>query len=368
MALGWPLARLRVLRGVGLLPRRHVALPPVENRCEVRVGFERRARRPGFGWGAAPRAVDQADRHAEVEVQLAAEVVGNRREASRGLAVAALPGGVDVVRRARRRDVGQAEQADGGIVRRFSRGLAVRRAVQRPLHVGLARAQPDFADQHVLDEVLLSGADPQRIGTARGTRRQPNHPTAVVVGAGLDPLVAELDQDQLVRLGLPPNRHRRVALQHHLVAKDRRRLGGQPGRQDRRRGCGSDGERGVGHGPARTAGPRRMPGSSPGRFRDRRAGPARTLPRPRGGRPSAWRFRGRRRRRCCSRSPGRSTPRPAPPGTRSSAEPCCTRVRSSGSASRPPVSPPVFPSPAHRESASLRSAPVVGFLNTETLG
>ena len=95
----------------------------------------------------------------------------------------------------------------------------------RHFHVGLAAAQPDFADQHVVDRnrLILPLDDQRTILRARRQRRKFHHPLAVSVGLGRYFLSCETDGDLLSGLRRTPDGNGHVALQHDIVNENRRR-------------------------------------------------------------------------------------------------------------------------------------------------
>ena len=100
-------------------------------------------------------------------------------------------------------------------------GLAA--GVERELHVGLAAAQPDVADEHVGG----GGAARRRLGDEllrrrlRRLRRQRDGEDAVAAGAADGADGSERDRHLLPRTGRAADDDRPVALQHGVVAEQR---------------------------------------------------------------------------------------------------------------------------------------------------
>lgn len=173
--------------------------------------------------GAAPGHVDQADRHAQLALHAASEVVRHGTEGSGRLGLAHLPGRrLDVVLRyetgpVRDLHMPDLRQVGGGELER--RILRVR---EHPLHVGLPGADPYVADQHIAQHqrVGMSHADLQLMRAARRQRWQQRRPAAVAAGLRLASHAAQRHPYRLPRRRRAPDADRRVALQHHVVAED----------------------------------------------------------------------------------------------------------------------------------------------------
>ena len=117
--------------------------------------------------------------------------------------------------------------------------LEILGAVHGHRHVGLAGAEPDFADEDVLERDGVVGLDGEglRVG-GDGEVGEGDLPFAVVGGGGGLGLAGECDGDFLAGRGDAPNGDAGAALQHHVVGEDggERYIG--PGGQ----GAGGEGE------------------------------------------------------------------------------------------------------------------------------
>jgi len=113
-------------------------------------------------------------------------------------------------------------------------GVEVVRGLYRHRHVGLAGAEPDFADEDVLHfklmTILARHDECARFGGGlEGVELE--HPLAVRVGGGGLGLAREGDGDGFTRIGPAPDGHRLLALEDHVVG-DRRsqaEAGGEEG-------------------------------------------------------------------------------------------------------------------------------------------
>ena len=111
---------------------------------------------PGFDLRAANGGVDQPDRDAEFFVELATEEIERSGKAADILGRTGLPkafafgAGSGRVRR------GLAVVADERVFRGGLLGVEVVRALHGHRHIGLARAEPNFADEDVLHFDLMS--------------------------------------------------------------------------------------------------------------------------------------------------------------------------------------------------------------------
>ena len=150
----------------------------------------------------------------------------------------------DVLDAARRCDVGHPELPD---LRKISRGdlaVGIVGIAHGHRHVRLARTQPDFAHQHVLDHDGV-GAHGHEFGRdGRPLLRSERHPPASVGSRDRRRrLPAKLDLYFFGGRGPAPHHQRLVPLQHGAIAKQRsqgdigprtRRTHGQRGTEDKR--------------------------------------------------------------------------------------------------------------------------------------
>ena len=93
----------------------------------------------------------------------------------------------------------------------------------RHLHVGLAGAEPHFADQNVVEgHALLPVGNPDRVsGFARLHRREFGAPFAVFTRFGGHFLSVELDRHGALRIGGAEESDRLLLLEHHVGGEDR---------------------------------------------------------------------------------------------------------------------------------------------------
>ena len=179
---------------------------------------------PRLDRGAADGGVDQADRDADLAMDFAAEEVERRAE------------GADVVWRASQPFALGLSLGRGRTRRLFfevtderkGRGcflpFEILRAIDRHGHVGLARAEPDVADQYVGDlclaSVLARGREPAALRAGR-ERVEAERPLAGRIGFGGLLLAGEFDGYFLVGIRPAPDRHGLLALEDHVVGEDR---------------------------------------------------------------------------------------------------------------------------------------------------
>ncbi len=176
---------------------------------------------PGLDRRAAPGTVDQAQPHIEFLVQPLAEVVQHGREEGHILRRADLPGRAsrrgrcrpvldlgavehhDVLGRLRCLHLFDMQQADLRAVGGGHRLLASRAPPQAELHVGLARADPHFADEDVVQLDLVFAADGYAVGLAIGLHgREHDFPVALGSGRG----IVELNRNIFTGIGPAPDR------------------------------------------------------------------------------------------------------------------------------------------------------------------
>ena len=172
---------------------------------------------------AAKGDFDQSHRHARFLDEAPCKVKAGAGEGRRRVRRADRPRpGHITARLPARRDIGghqatQEGQIGGGNI---LLGVAF---FQRKLHVRLPAADPDVADQHVFDRDRVLASDDQLLADGIHLHgRQPEHPLALRVSVGRRVGAAHLDRHLFARLRRPPDRHRKIALQHCVIAKDRR--------------------------------------------------------------------------------------------------------------------------------------------------
>src|SRR5690606_29820529 len=95
---------------------------------------------------------------------------------------------------------------------------------ERPVHVGLARGDPDFADEQVsyLDAFAVRNHfDHERVRAAGGQGGQAGKEVAVVVAQATGGVVGERDPEKASRGSPTPDDERLVALEHGVILERR---------------------------------------------------------------------------------------------------------------------------------------------------
>lgn len=185
------------------------------------VGFEEVAADPGFGSAATPGVVDEADGDVEHLVEDATVEEAHGAEVADGGRGAGLPGAFEVVLGFLGADLRDGDEADVGEFGRGDFEVGVPGGTDGPLHVGLAGAEPDFADEHV-GEIAGGGTldgDFGRLGV-RGDGVEGDSPFAIGTGFRSLGLAGEGNFDFGAR-GIPaPDGIGVLLLEHHVVAND----------------------------------------------------------------------------------------------------------------------------------------------------
>ena len=224
----------------------------------LEVGTRRKAagRRPGVDVGAAPAGIHQADGDLKRTVEFERKIVAHcRRQAQAALEVGEQlrihlhPRGLQPEVWLGLPHVRHLHETHERTLRHLEDHRALAIAEARPLPpdraagVGLARAEPHLANQHVLDLLLVRGVlrGPEAVSVrpapavrlaagngespplARGRHRiELDPPRAVVLGDNGLLLVGEPHRHSLARVRKAPHANGHLPLQHHLVAKHRR--------------------------------------------------------------------------------------------------------------------------------------------------
>ena len=185
-------------------------------------GFRRGHR---FDPAAAPRDIDQADRDVQLALEVPADQIADSGEARKRLRRTEVPLGFHVGLRCPAPHVRHLEEPDVGIRKRLDQLAAAGDALQPVLHIGLPRAEPDVADQHVAAGQGVVALDGQRRSVGGGRERCELHlPPAVLAGGGGNGLPGELHRNRFSGASGSPDRHRAVTLQNHVVGEDRRQF------------------------------------------------------------------------------------------------------------------------------------------------
>ena len=202
---------------------------------------------PGLDRTAAPVGLQDADGDAEHVLEVFGEEIGRGAGVGDGFGGVDLPAfgrdGVLGGRDGAPDDLAHADGAVGAGADDQVRG-ALRRlgavALDRHFHVGLAGAEPDFADEHIADRQLLAVADDDVIGAAgcgRGDAYGPLSGLGVGFDDGLLPGPAGLYGHFLPGTCGAPKGHGGLLLQDHIVSDEigQLHLGGRRGAQQRER-------------------------------------------------------------------------------------------------------------------------------------
>ena len=221
--------------------------PSLADAGEARCTRERGRTEPSFHRRATDGAVDDADWYVEFLKQIAREKIADRRESTDGFRCGDFPAGsfygvcrsggdglrdTDVAdeRETCARDLGR-RAIDAGV------GLPRARAcIDGEFHVGLAGAEPDFADDHVGNPHRVFPRDDEIGARDLGWERIEQHnPTAIFRGRSGVGLPGKRHGDFLARISAAPDWYGLVALQHGVIGKQRREydLGAPSGRDER---------------------------------------------------------------------------------------------------------------------------------------
>jgi hypothetical protein len=178
--------------------------------------------------------MDDADGLLELGAQGVREVVTSGGEAIDGGRTGDLPRTLHVLGRGRLRRTGDGEDTDAGVGRAGARGGGGARVAHDPFHVGLAGADPDLADDHILGDVGLgAGLDHEILAFLRGLEAgQGRLEDAVGTGGGggLGGAVDDLDGGAWLGFAVDVSL---TGLQHGMVREDGREL--EVGGLDQRR-------------------------------------------------------------------------------------------------------------------------------------
>ena len=194
-------------------------------------GVETARRRPRLDERAAPVGRDQTDWNLQFALQFMAEEERAGRQAQRIVGFHFLPFHREILARQLFPAVRNHPRETDQIVRAFGAELVAvdvppARIVRphRHFHVGLAAAQPDFADQHVVDRnrLIISLDDQRAVLRARRQRRQFHHPLTIRIRLARHVLARKTNGNLLARLRRAPNGHCHVALQHDIIDEYRR--------------------------------------------------------------------------------------------------------------------------------------------------
>ena len=162
-------------------------------------------------------------------IEFASEIESERAEGLDGFGSAELPagsfdGGTFDAGGNRAVDFEQADVREVGVLRLFKSVFAPEEFGVAPdghFHVGLTGADPDFADEHVVERnggCPRSAGDDDRVGTAGPHCGQNRFPYALIIRDGIDRFPRERDLDTLSRGSGSDDADRLFALKHHVAA------------------------------------------------------------------------------------------------------------------------------------------------------
>ena len=176
---------------------------------------------PGFGRSAANGIYHQPNRDVDILLHAARKVVSDSGNLCRRLGGDSIPCAVTRSAWMVGRMFGHSEEADLGIIRSLHFIGAVQRTAQLEFHIGLAAAEPHIAHQNIVKLDTLTASDFDRVWAAG--RRRLNFYLPAVIGAGNSRCRAAPNRhlDPVARLGPAPDLVQLIALQYHVVAKDR---------------------------------------------------------------------------------------------------------------------------------------------------
>ena len=191
------------------------------NVLQIGMRLDRLLAHPLLGGRAADVRGNQAQRDAELLLQVAAKEVANRRKITHRLRACRDPS-TDHIRLGLVRSLARHGEQPCIIVGRLGdRVAAAVTLLERPLHVRLTATDPDFADQDVFHlDFVLTLRDRHHVRSAGGQRRQLNTP-APVFRHCRDFLAGKADRDFFVLVSGAPNRHFGFLLQHGVIRKQR---------------------------------------------------------------------------------------------------------------------------------------------------
>ena len=126
---------------------------------------------PGFGGGATPGSLDEADRDIDFSAEVFTEVVADCGEATPAsfgdvFGRTDCPGALVDIRWFQRGDLGAHEESDLAVGCGGDLFLGVFRHADSHFHVGLAGADPDVSDEDVVEFDAVEAFDGELVGAA----------------------------------------------------------------------------------------------------------------------------------------------------------------------------------------------------------
>ena len=187
---------------------------------------------PRLDGRTAPVGGDEPDRNAQRLVEHTPEKIAHGAELADGGGRRGLPGRIAIVQGRLGRDPGDGEHPNAGVHARIGDGIdrpldgLEHESAHRHLHVGLSRADPHFAQHHVVKHDLLAVADGHGIGASGFARGDFHRPPALSVGLGVVRATVPRGGEQHPAAGrcLAPEIHFRIALQHHIASEQSRKF------------------------------------------------------------------------------------------------------------------------------------------------
>jgi hypothetical protein len=180
---------------------------------------------PDLAVSGPGRAVNDANRNLLRRVDRAREEVADAAEVLGEFGLADLPARRRrQLHRHQRRKEADVERANLRVVRVLDFLVRIIREPNGPVHVRLARAKPDIAEQHILERGLLLGSsDAQGVRPTGGERADLRDPLAVLARDRdlARKLAVNGDGDRVSRRTPAPDGGLNVALQHHVVGEER---------------------------------------------------------------------------------------------------------------------------------------------------
>src|ERR1041384_3899594 len=152
-------------------------------------------------------------------MQLAAEEIESGGETAHGVRCAEDPCALALGLRGVRAGRLLLEHADERELRRGLLQFEILRAIDGHRHVRLSRAEPDFADEHILDGDGVLPLHLKRRDLARLEPGKFHHPFTVRAGLGGFALTGYADGDLLARVGPTPNRHGGIPLKDQVIGE-----------------------------------------------------------------------------------------------------------------------------------------------------
>src|SRR4051812_30496597 len=153
-------------------------------------------------------------------MQLKGEIIADGGKSGRGLGRANFPLPLEILYGYLAARLLDLDEADIGVICGEDFEVAVQGIVEREFHVRLAGAEPDFADEKVVDGEMVFAFDLELYGRAgmKGTER--DAPIAFGVGLGFLRLAGERDRDVFTGIGEAPDGHGHLALEHGVLGED----------------------------------------------------------------------------------------------------------------------------------------------------